>query len=652
MTMRGAAAAWLAAGIGFLSAGALRADDAQLRKELADRFDNEVKPLLAKYCVGCHKPEKKEGELDLARWQKGEEAVKAVEAWETAARRIRPHEMPPEGARQFNDQDRGVVLRWIEKLPRKTDCNQLATDETQNFYKGVVMSRRINRSEYNRSVRDLVGLDLHPADDFPKDGSGGEGFDTDGDALFTSAILMEKYLEAADRVLDPILPLAAGAKLSPSLAKAQKQVVVRFPDADGIGKTTPADAAREVIERFARRAYRRPVQKEEVDRLLGAFNESLQRKASYTAALRTPLKAILMNPNFLFLAEPEPAKEGVYRLPPHPLAARLAAFLWSTIPDEELSALADSGKLLEPETLRAQVRRMLADPKADALGETFGMQWLGLEALGESIRPDPKKFPEFDARLAAAMRKEPQLFFAGIFRQDRSLVELVDADYTYVNERLAKHYGLTGVKGDAFQRVALTDPRRGGVLGMAAVLTVTSYPLRTSPVLRGRWVLDELLGAKVPPPPPGAGELPKDDAAHEGLSFRQQLELHRKKPECASCHNRMDPLGFGLENFDPVGRWREKMNEQPIDASGKLPSGEQFSGPKELKTVLLKRKDELVKHLARKMYGFALGRELNRFDQCSVDETMKALRAGKYKASILIERIVESYPFQYRYCKK
>lgn len=636
--------------LGLLCGSALPAaePDNKLRQELAEQYDKEVRGLIEKFCGKCHNPQKKEGEADLTRFKKGSDAVAAVEFWETAARRIRPHEMPPEGAPRFSDRERGTVLRWMERLPRKTDCNQLATDETQNFYQGVVMSRRINRAEYDRSIRDLTGLDLKLARDFPKDGSGGEGFDTDGDAMFSSPILLEGYLAAADKLFDPILPTRSGTKLVPRLAAAQAKILIARPD----GLTKPDDAARKSLTAFARKAWRRPVKPEEIERLLVPFREALAEKQTFEGALRTPFKAIVLSPNFLFLAEPEPEKGGVYPLAGHPLAARLAAFLWSSIPDDELSGLADSGKLLEDDVLRGQVRRMLADPKAEALGETFGLQWLGLEALGESVRPDPKKFPEFDARLAVSMKREAELAFSEVFRKERSLLELIDADYVFVDSRLAKLYGLPPVAGDLFRKVSPPDRRRGGVLGMAAVLTVSSYPLRTSPVLRGRWVLDELLGAKVPPPPPGAGELPKEEGSVAGLTVRQQLEKHRTKPECAACHNRMDPLGFGLENFDPVGRWRTEVAGKPVDASGKLPSGEQFSGPQELKAVLLKRKDDFVRHLTRKMFGFALGRELTRFDQCSVDETLKALKEGNYRSSILIERIVLSYPFRNRYCKK
>jgi hypothetical protein len=247
------------------------------------------------------------------------------------------------------------------------------------------------------------------------------------------------------------------------------------------------------------------------------------------------------------------------------------------------------------------------------------------------------------------MRAEANLFFNGIIREDRSLTEMISADYTYVNAELAALYGIGGVEGETMQRVQLADASRGGFLGMGAVLTATSHSLRTSPVLRGKWVMETILGAHVPPPPPDAGTLPEDDKHPQGLTFRQQLEIHREKAECAGCHSQMDPLGFGLENYDPIGRWRATQAEQPVDASGVLPSGEAFNGPAELKTILMNQKDAFATNFTRKMLGYALGRSLNRYDNCVIEDSMEALRANEYKPSALINQIVLSYPFRHRY---
>lgn len=616
------------------------------------KFEKEIRPLLTKYCVGCHNTQKKRGDLDLARFEKDADVGKDAEVWAEVAARVLAHEMPPEGKKQPSIEQRRDFVRWARSVAKKTDdCKQLASDRTMNFYKGHVMSRRLSRAEYNNSIRDLIGLDLRPADRFPSDGSGGEGFDNNGDALFTSAIHVEKYLDAAEFVLKTVLnPSAADVKRfsSAALAAARARLLIAAPEP----MLPPYEAARFIVARFAERAFRRPVEDREVERLLTVFDRAQKRGDAFETALKLPLKAVLISPHFLFLIEPEPEKDGVYELPDYPLASRLSYFLWASMPDDELLRLAAQGKLHEDGILREQVRRMLRDPRSHGLAESFTAQWLGLGALGDTVRPDPQRFPEFDAALADAMRQEPIWFFDNLIHERRSLLELLDADYTFANERLARHYGIAAVRGSAMRRVPLANKNRGGVLGMAGVLTVTSFPLRTSPVLRGKWVLEDLLGARVPPPPPNAGTLPKDDRDTKGLSFRKQLELHRSKAECASCHQRMDPLGFGLENFDPIGRFRSEQAGQPIDAFGELPSGEKFNGPRELRNVLLQKKSDFLRNLARKLLGYALGRQLYRFDQCVVDDALKALEADGYKAPTLIERIALSYPFRHRYVKK
>jgi hypothetical protein len=292
---------------------------------------------------------------------------------------------------------------------------------------------------------------------------------------------------------------------------------------------------------------------------------------------------------------------------------------------------------------------MLQDPKAEALGRQFGGQWMGISQLGELVKPDENRFPEFTPALLAAMRAEAFTYFNTIIREDRSLLELIQSDYAFVNKDLAAIYGISGVEGESLQRVQLADASRGGLLGMGAVLMQTSHALRTSPVLRGKWVMETILGAHVPPPPPNVPSLPADDRNTAGLTFRQQLEVHRENAECAGCHSKMDPLGFGLENYDPIGRWRATQADQPIDASGVLPTGEAFNGPGELKTILMSQKDAFATNFSRKMLGYALGRALNRFDNCVVDDSMEALRANDYRPGVLISQIVLSYPFRHRY---
>jgi hypothetical protein len=283
------------------------------------------------------------------------------------------------------------------------------------------------------------------------------------------------------------------------------------------------------------------------------------------------------------------------------------------------------------------------------MGDLFGTQWLGISQLGELTTPDAQRFPEFNEGLAKDMREEAALLFHSVVAENRSLLDLISADYTFANEALASIYGIEGIEGPELRRVQLADARRGGVLGMAGVLTATSHPLRTSPVLRGKWVLEQLLGERVPPPPPNVPSLPEDEAHLEGMTLRQRLEAHRANPECAACHQTMDPLGFGLENYDPIGRWRVDQGGLPIDAVGALPSGETFNGPQDLKAILLQRKDGFARNLSRKMLGYALGRSLTKFDECVVNDCVAVLQQQEYRPLGMITKIVLSHPFRYRY---
>lgn len=621
--------------------------DAAAVHKWAQTFQEKVRPIFAARCNSCHGNNDPQAELNLAKYGRNRNVVDDITLWEALAERVRAGEMPPEGSPPLSDEQKKLLLDWADSTPRPDDCRQLATDETQRFYRGYVMSRRITRYEYDNCVRDLTGLDLKLGRTFPSDGAGGEGFDTVGDALFSSPILLERYLEAADKIIETALPDNTEG-LSTEVAAARARLLIAEPS----DQLAPRDAARQVVKALTDRAYRRPVEEEEIERLLSLFDAKQEQGDSYLASLRYMLKAVLISPQFLFLAEPEPEEEGVFRLGPYELATRISFFLWSSLPDDELRSLAASGEIYEPEVLKAQVRRMLKDPRSRALGENFTIQWLNLTELGTGRRPDSDIFPEFDEELAAAMREELVTFAHTIFRDDRPLREFLHADYTFLNERLAKLYGIEGVTGEEFQRVSLTDGRRGGVLTMASVLTTTSYPNRTSIVLRGRWVLEDVLGSRVPPPPPGVPALPEEHDASEKLTFRERFERHRSDPTCAACHARMDPLGFGLENFDAIGRWRDQDAGLAIDASGKLPSGETFAGPEEMKQVLLKRKGELLRNLTRKMLGYALGRGLNRFDDCVIRDSLEALKQNDDRASVLVEQIVLSYPFQHRYFKK
>jgi hypothetical protein len=623
--------------------------------EASEDYREKVRPLLERKCFECHGPEKPKGDLNLTEFTDYDTVLKAPEIWHSVLERVQAYEMPPKKAGELKFNEQQLLMKWLRQIPRpKVECDQLASDRTQNFYRGYVMSRRLNRDEYNNTLRDLLGIELPLKDLLPADGGGGEGFDTSGNALFTSTIHIEKYLTAAERALATVLPDQTNG-LPNNIMRARAQIL----SPGERSQQRPRMAAERVLATFARHAFRRPVTGQEVDRWLTMFDRAWVRGDGYIASLRLALQAVLVSPHFLFLVEPEPKTSGILALAPVPLASRLSYFLWSSMPDEELLSVAESGKLSETEVYRQQIQRMLRDPRAKALGERFALQWLDLERLGTEVRPDPTQFPQFDAELSAAMRAEVIAYFNFVVAGGRSLLELIDSDYTFVNGRLARHYGFSLPKHAApgrgtaeMQRVALTNHARGGVLGMAAVHAVSSFPLRTSPVLRGKWVLESLLGDRVPPPPPDTPTLPANSESVSQVTLRKQLESHRSKAECAACHDRMDPLGFGLENFDVLGRWRDSDGGQPVDATGTMPSGETFSGPIGLKKILQDRKDTVMRHLIRKMAGFALGRELNKFDECVVDQTLTALKADGYRSTILIEQIATSFPFLHRFYPK
>lgn len=736
----------------------------------ADDFAAKVRPFVTKYCAGCHGPKKPSAGLDLTAYADAAAACKDHDTWTTVRQRLELKEMPPKGKPQPADDEVAAVMRWISDAPMMTGPPS----------PGRVTLRRLNRDEYNRTVRDLVGVRFRPADDFPSDDVG-NGFDNIGDVLSMPPILLEKYLAAAERVVqlafegEPYPPtvrkvsardLEATGKADlatrgesarildhdgavfvthtvphdgelvirarifgkPSGREAGTEPVraafrvddrdirvqsVRFPTPSGVEvkakvtagqhriaivllnpseekiapekrrslgvagieiedpptpSGTPATytrimigdskdespaRARKILAEFARRAYRRPVTDTEVARLVKLF-ETARASEPFDKAVAVALQAVLVSPHFLFRVETDRAADrpdGSYTLTDYELSSRLSYFLWSSMPDEELFRLAGEGKLRDPAVLKAQTKRMLADPKASALVENFADQWLNLRIL-QTVQPARRDYVNFDDVLRQAMRREAELFFEAVLKEDRSIRDFLDADYTFVNERLARHYGISGVEGDQFRKVALTDRNRGGVLTMAGVLTITSNPTRTSPVKRGKWVLENLLGAPPPPPPPGAGDLSEEKDAVLSGSLRQRMEQHRAKPECATCHARMDPLGFGLENFDGIGSWRTKDGRFAIDPAGELPDGSRFAGPAELKQVLIKKEDAFRRCLTEKMLTYALGRGLGPTDRPWVDAIAAAVAKDQNKLSSMVLEIVTSDPFRRRSVKR
>jgi hypothetical protein len=430
----------------------------------------------------------------------------------------------------------------------------------------------------------------------------------------------------------------------PGTTPSRDRIFICHPTAPGEEQS----CAEKIISSLVHRAYRRPVDAADLPNLLALYRQGAER-GGFEAGIRLALQKILVSPEFLFRIERDPkdaARGTVHRVTDVELASRLSFFLWSSIPDDELLAIAERGELSDSSILERQVRRMLADPRAQALVKNFAGQWLFLRNI-DRIQPDPAAFPNFDENLRQAMRRETELLLESTLREDKSIATLLDTDYTFVNERLAEHYGIEGIYGSEFRRISINDPRRRGLLGQASILTVTSYPNRTSPTIRGKWILEQLLGTPPPPPPPNVPSL-KDDASVHAVTMRQRMEQHRANPACAVCHRLMDPLGFSLENFDGLGRWRDSTGpgSGTIDSSGVLPDGTKFSGPEGLREVLLDRRDSFVETFTERLLTYALGRGVEEYDQPVIRKIVRDAAADDRRWSAIILGIVKSTPFQ------
>lgn len=732
-----------------------------------DEFSQSVRPSLVQNCSGCHNPKNPKNHIDFLKANNSAEMESSRGLWRNVAAQLRNRTMPPGDAKMSED-DRLHISSWIETRLRQTACN--AGD-----YAGAAAVGRLNRREYRNTIRDLIGIDLDVTEMFPGDGTGGAGFDTSGETLFVPPLMVERYMEAAQLILDRAIvtpklqrtfsaadldPVLAGHKGSRVLGP-QQEITVKLPiylDGDyelilaaesqpamgkielkvdglagvplagqpgrglvpgGFGRVptyrirvhlgrglrvlsftsqdapvsvlglnveqkaedpTPEKlaihhrllgvepgaeplqarkAAQQILRSFLRKAYRRPVEQADVDRILVLYDRAAKRGDPFEERVKLALRAVLAGPEFLFKVERRDEKPGIHPLGQHELAVRLSYFLWSTMPDEELFALADRGLLQDPKVLTAQAERMLDDPRSRAFTSTFMGQWLGTQDLGGRVFPMLTELQAYyNPAVAADLRAEPVLLLENILNENGSLLDLLTANYTFLTKRMVKYYQLEDkfpeIRDDSFHKVQWPDQRRAGVTGMAATMAMTSHYRQTSPILRGAWVLETLLGTQIPPPPPNVPPLDpvkcKDncvETARTAVGMRQKILEHRANPACSACHNLMDPIGFALENYDWTGRWRDTESDgSAIDASGSLPSGESFKGVEELRGVLLARKDEFLRHLTGKMLGYALGRSLQDGDSCTVQKMADSLEKDGYKARTLIRDIVLSTPFR------
>lgn len=768
------------------------------------QFAEAERAFLQQYCLKCHSGADANAELSLEVFRDTQSVVQQRLATEKVMRVLTSREMPPPDAPQ---PDAAAVDAVLQKLTQVLDFH----DRNAEPDPGRVTMRRLNRLEYRNTIRDLVGVQFDPAENFPSDDIG-HGFDNIGDVLTLSPILMERYLEAAETVMDKAITpvpsavvkrrlasqytepasgevqkqfmdggfrrlvsdgadgvatgplhtpykwedgeykfrvrvyakaeseqpvraaiLVQGAELqevsseeqlqqisgavrTPALILEQFEVTARDPESaqvveitvpqmagrdrmmigqfqppegsapttlwveylalDGPLDTRPAsqrmlldvpehvaEAERTafVLQRFLRRAWRRPVSAAEVERLAELVQQVTADGKPWEAGMQLALQAVLCSADFLFRVErdEDPAAMQVRTLSQHQLATRLSYFLWSSMPDDELLELADQGQLTAQ--LAPQVQRMLADAKSSVLVTSFAMQWLQLQRL-ELAEPDRTLFPMFNDGLRRSMRRETELFIGSIITEDRSLLDLIAADYTFLNESLATLYGIrdtagsreggaaggTPIRGSEFVRVALPGGDRGGLLTQASILTVTSNPTRTSPVKRGRWVLEQILGAPPPPPPPNVPELPEGEGSVATGSLRERLEQHRENAACANCHARMDPIGFALENFDAVGRYRTHDGEFEIDAAGELPDGTIVGGPADLQRVILSRRREFVRCVVEKLLVYSLGRGLEYYDRPVTESIIRKAEQMDFRFSSVITAIVQSEAFGMR----
>ncbi|WP_075085579.1 DUF1592 domain-containing protein [Mariniblastus fucicola] len=736
-------------------------------RDVQREFNETIRPMLETHCGDCHWGDNTDADLNLEQYETLDQLLSGRKKWKKVLIRVAAKEMPPEDCDPIPDDEHAKLLAWVDQLLNSVDCT--------NINPGRVTIRRLNRTEYKNTIRDLTGVDYETDGNFPVDDVG-YGFDNIADVLSLSPILMEKYLKAAEAItLNAVKDPARSKKVQRFVAKdftrprgvnihnnvmtfpaqatatakfgvikrgtyravlvatgnqagnepvkmkldvngkqrqffnvtkeqgdtpqtfetelrftqtGEQEINVSFTNdfyqeakrgekpqdrnlhfnhltiegpigaqrgqygklvlgEPGESKQQQRKVARKSIQVFASRAYRRPVKSDEVDRLMKLYDSAVASGDSIEKALRYPMQAVLVSPHFLYkIEQPVPVNE-IRELNDFELATSLSYFLWSSMPDAVLFKLAAKGKLKDKEVFRKQVERMLKDKRAKAVVQNFATQWLQLRSLAR-MQPDPDMFPGVDAQLRNDMETETKLLVYDLIRRDAQVTDLLKADYTFLNERLAKHYGVEGVKGNKFQKVSSEKTDRQGILTHASILTLTSNPNRTSPVKRGKWIMENLLGEEPPPPDPDAMQL--EDQPQLAGTLRQRMEQHRADPSCAVCHKVMDELGFALENYDAVGKWRVEDEVGGIDPRGELPDGTTFQGSKELQVMIRTgMRAQFVRCVAEKMLIYALGRGLEYYDECTLDKIVFELKDSDYRFSALVIAITESDPFRKRF---
>lgn len=614
-------------------------------------YSRNIRPILKKHCYNCHNGEDKKAGINFEAYDFIIKVVRDGEMFHKAMEAVSERTMPPEIRPPMPQADIDTFNFYINGYLQKA---------LEDKDPGLIYPRRLNNQEYKYTIKDLLGVELNVDSIFPSDPSGGAGFDNQARVLYLSPLLMERYFETADNILEKQFEdKKAWRTLVPkyklSLFAGIRNIWYRVFHSKDVSLERPTQKAIDVLVPFATLAYRRFLTPEDKISLSDFFTEVYaqsegSKSKRFDIGIRETLKLILVSHNFLYRQEADPEIAVPYEISNFELASRLSFYLWSSIPDKELLDVAYRENLHSPEVLEREVMRMLNDPKAQRLGEQFALQWLELRKLNDpAFQLDPEIFPEYTPELRTLMLKEVETFFNYALLDSKNFLELIDSDFSFLNERLAQHYGVEGVKGEQLQKVHFASNTRGGLLGMAGVLTATSLPTRTSPVLRGKWVLEQVLGTPAPPPPSDVPELEASHDSTQGVqTLRALLEKHRADPACSGCHQAMDPIGLGLENFDALGRWRDAYGDEPIDPSGVLKSGEEFAGPAELRKALLNKKKLFAKNFSKKMLSFALGRSLGFKDTPTINHLQNTLLQTNFNSTRFIVELVKSYPFRYK----
>ncbi len=613
-------------------------------------YQDVLRPVMVEHCFSCHNGGDKKAGLNLEDVYFAISIINNGATWVKVIEQIRSGEMPPHTKPRIPEDEKNLLVEGLETL---LDSALSIPDP------GEAVMRRLSNREYRYTVLDLTGIDFDAQSYFPADPSAGEGFDNHGRALYITPLQMERYFQAADSIINrlyadealwrEIAPATFDPGLLESLAISWQTF---WSNTDGELDAAQQHAAT-ILFPFATRAYRRFLSQEEKVQLLKVFAEVYAhvrtQPTGFDTALQEAMKYLLVSPSFLYRREANVLSRQPFQITNLELASRLSYFLWSSAPDQELLDLAYRENLHNPELLRQQLERMLNDPRSRRMAESVAGQWFEAEKLVAEHQVDPELYPDFSPALQDAMLEELVSFFHHILTSDRSFLDLIDSNYSFLNRELAAHYGIQGVDHDDFRLTYFEDDRRGGVLGMGSVLTVTSLPTRTSPVLRGKWVLEQLLGTPPPPPPPDVPELvAASDRSVNELDLRAILSQHREPSACYNCHQKMDPLGLGLENFDATGKWREQYGTVPIDASGVLPNGDAFTGPAELRQILMQEQRTFARNLSRKMLGYALGRTIRFQDKKTIDALTDTLLDTNFNSTEFLFTIINSYPFRYK----